>query len=387
MERFNLDYNATAGVDPRVLQALDGKRLGLNPSSIHTGGQRARALLEEARDVVREALDLERDDRVIFTSGATEANNAVLHSAYFNAKHSLSVLTSSVEHPSVLDPLARLQELGAIVFRVAPLNGTLPGREFFSRVLECKPNLVSLMFANNETGEIFDVNAASQAAHKVNALFHCDAVQALGKKAISLKRTGADLLTLSGHKFGALPGVGALIVKSSARFDPFILGGAQENHLRAGTENVLGVASFGEALRLTLDELSTRLSSMLEAREYFETQIRLRFPDTILNGALAERLPNTLNFTFPGVSTDELLVAADLKGVLISSGAACASGKPEPSHVLLAYGVPPTLARNSIRVSLPPFLLKREREEACSRLITAICECKRESTYVEQRCD
>lgn len=383
----NLDVNASWGLDPAVAVRLEQlKRHGLNPSSIHTQGQRARFMVEEARERLRSCLGLDNDWGVIFTSGATEANNTVVMSPFwdrlgkrFESCAEAQVVVSALEHPSVLEPVARLERLGFKTTRVAPDPSGVVHAQAMAQAVTVQTKLVSLMTANNETGVVMPVREAAELirASVPSAVIHTDAVQALGKLPFKLPELGVDVATFSGHKIGALTGVGAIVYRRSRPVEALLLGGAQERHARAGTENVLGIASFGIAAELLAQSLDNRIEKMQKACAVIGKVLAharpqaaqighaQRAPTGIEGRTLANTeighapsapagmvLPNTLSITFPGIKADDLVVALDLKGICISSGAACASGKPDPSHVLLAMGYTPEQARSTVRISV-----------------------------------
>lgn len=348
---LDLDANATYAPSERLQGVIRAawEHLG-NPSSLHRAGQRARAAIEDARSVIRSLVGAASDDTVIFTSGATEANNLLLHQARC-AKG--NVVSSMIEHPCILQPLKALQSEG-IEVRLAPptSNGTIDAR-LVGELVDSETQIVSLMAANNETGVVNDIqqivsSVRTQAAH---AIIHSDAAQLFGKIPFSFKTSQLDAVTLSGHKFGALSGVGALIVAADVEIKPLIRGGAQEGKLRGGTENVLGIVALGAVAAHILPEVAQRQASMLNARDAFEHALLSALPGVEINGASESRLPNTSSVYIPGIRADDLVVALDLEGTLISSGAACSSGKPEPSHVLLAMGQSEERVRSTVRVS------------------------------------
>jgi cysteine desulfurase len=333
--RVYLDHNATAPIRPEAVAAMaEAMALPGNPSSIHREGRAARSLLESARRKLALRLAV-TPDRVIFTSGGTEANHLALLG--FPGPR----LVSGVEHPSVLaaDPAAAH----------APVDGH--GRldlAAFARLLqELRPAIAAVMLANNETGVLQPVAEAARLAHAAGCLLHVDAVQAFGKLPVTLQDLGADLLAVSAHKLGGTPGVGALIVREGLDPAPLQRGGGQEQRRRAGTENLPGIVGFAAALDLEADWPRIRRS-----RDRLEAGATTLRPDAIVVGTTADRLPNTTCLLTPGLDASTQLMALDLAGIAVSSGSACSSGKVGPSHVLASMGLPPDLARCAIRVSL-----------------------------------
>ncbi len=348
---IDLDANATYAPCQRlqgVIAAAWGK-IG-NPSSLHRAGQRARAAIEEARSSVRELAGAGPNDTVVFTSGATEANNLMMHQARRSRR---SVVSSTIEHPCILQPLQALKGEG---IEVKLANPSVDGKIEASKVeslVDCDTGIVSIMAANNETGVINDIAQIGSAVRAIasNAIIHSDIAQLLGKMPFSFRESQLDAATISGHKFGALSGIGALILSKDVELQPLLLGGAQEGKLRGGTENVLGIIALGVVAAEVQSELQRRSDSMRCARDLFEETLLSALADAQINGASAARLPNTSSVCIPGVRADDLVVALDLDGILISSGAACSSGKPEPSHVLIAMGQSEDRVRSTIRVS------------------------------------
>ncbi len=348
---LDLDANATYAPSESVKEliriALD--RLG-NPSSIHRGGQRAKAAVEEAREVVRTLVGARPKDSVIFTSGATEANNTVIKAT---VKPGSLVVSSMIEHPCVLEPL-RLAAVNQAVIRLAKPNqhGEIEAGTVASHV-ENNTALVSVMAANNETGVVNDIGSIANAVYTIapNTLIHTDATQVIGKMPFRFDRSGVDFLTLSGHKIGALTGIGALVIREGVALTPLLSGGPQEAKLRGGTENVLGIISLAAAAKEILQQGSERYSAMQRVRDCFETELSATLNDCEINGRDAVRLPNTTSVYIPGIRADDLVVALDLEGICVSSGAACSSGKPEPSHVLSAMGQSDERLRATLRIS------------------------------------
>jgi cysteine desulfurase len=338
-----LDWNATAKLRPEaqaaVTAALD---VTGNPSSIHGAGRAARRLIEEARDKVAALVGVTARD-VVFTSGGTEANMLALSPAL-----GAELLVSAIEHPSVRSGgrFAAAEDIAvtaAGVVDLAALERQLAGR--------ARP-LVSLMLANNETGVIQPVVEVAAVVHAAGGLLHVDAVQGPGRIACDFKALGADLMTLSSHKIGGPQGVGALIRRDGLALDPQIKGGGQERGARAGTENVAGIAGFGAAAEAVRQGWTGEANRMAALRDRLEAGIKAVAPKAVIFGHEAVRLPNTTLFSVPGMKAETAVIAFDLEGVAVSSGAACSSGKVSPSHVLAAMGAVPELARGAIRVSL-----------------------------------
>ena len=362
-DRIYLDWNATAPLRPQAraaaLAALDSSG---NPSSVHAEGRAARRLIEEAREKVA-ALVAAEPRNVVFTSGGTEANMLALTPASGpDGKAPDRLLISALEHPSVL---AGGRFAAAAVQRV-PATGDgridLAALADALAALEGRQALVSLMLANNETGVVQPVSEAARLTHEAGGVLHVDAVQAAGRIPCDINAIGADLLTLSGHKIGALKGVGAVVRRDAAvPFPaPLIRGGGQERGARAGTENVAGIAAFGAAAAAALVDLGAEAGDMRALRDRFEAGLRSASPDIVVFGAGGERLPNTTLFALNSMKAETAVIAFDLEGVAVSSGAACSSGKVQPSHVLAAMGVPPELARAAVRVSLGPTTTQSE---------------------------
>lgn len=374
---IDCDANATYAPDERIRGVISSclESLG-NPSSLHRGGQRARAAIEEARASVRRLVGAEEKDVIVFTSGATEANNTVVAAV---SGVTGPIVSASTEHPCILQPLKRLASQGRTVALVSPQSDGLITSESVAAVVTPDTALVSIMAANNETGV---VNPIAEIVAKVRAiapraLIHTDGAQLLGKGALSMREMGVDLLTISAHKIGALSGVGALCIRDGVHLEPLILGGPQESKLRGGTENVLGIAVFGAVADSIASELPARVESMRAVRDAFEERLARAIPDVEFNGAHRDRLPNTSNVYIPGVRADDLIVAMDLERILISSGAACTSGKPEPSHVLLAMGQSEERTRGTIRVSFRADLSDDDGVRVVNALMNAVTRMRR----------
>ncbi len=350
--RIYLDHNAAAPLRPAVREACaERAEFAGNPASIHHAGQRARRALELARERVAALIDADPRS-VIFTSGGTESNNlAIFGTAMANpARH--RIISTAVEHSSVIEPLAALQERGFVIVRLPVDRDGRIAADSARDALDSDTALVTLGLANSETGTIQDLAPLAAAIRSCGALFHIDAAQALGRIPVSVAALGCDLMTLSGHKLGSPAGIGALYVGDPARLAPLILGGPQERGLRAGTPNLPGAVGLGVAADTLVNSLDAESARVAALADRLLARLLGDVPGLALNGPLSGRLPNTLNLTFPGVLGESLLLALDLEGVEVSMGSACAAGSVEPSHVLLAMGRSEVAARSSLRISL-----------------------------------
>ena len=352
-ERVYLDWNATAPLRPQaraaMVAALDV--IG-NPSSVHAEGRAARQIIEGAREQVAALVGAEPRN-VVFTAGGTEANALALSPRTGGPCGRLVV--SAIEHPSVRSggrfPSALVET--AVVTPSGEINLAALEREMMALAAAGVRPLVSLMLANNETGVIQPVAEAARLVHAAGGLLHVDAVQAVGRISCDIKVIGADLLSVSAHKIGGPRGVGALIRRDEAiHLDPLVTGGGQERGVRAGTENVAGIAGFGAAAAAAQASLAADGARMLALRGHLEAGLQQASPEVVIFGAAAARLPNTTLFAVPGMKAETAVIAFDLEGAAVSSGAACSSGKVQPSHVLGAMGVSPQLVRGAVRVSL-----------------------------------
>jgi cysteine desulfurase len=351
MPRVYFDNSATTPVLPEVLAAMQpyfAERFG-NASSIHRYGQETRAAVERARESVAALLGC-RAAEVVFTSGGTEADNLAIFGIVQPDDH---IITSTVEHHAVLNACRHLEEEEACEVTYVPVDGA--GRidpEDVRRALRPTTRLISIMMANNETGVLQPVEELGQIAAEADVYFHTDAVQGAGKIAIDVNRIGCDLLTISGHKLHAPQGVGALYVRKGTRLEPMLYGGRHERARRAGTENVPGIVGIGKAAELAKQGLGRGDDgAMADRRDRLES-VLLKIEATGVNGAGVPRIPNTTNLHFDGIEGEALVIALDLKGLAVSTGAACSSGAIEPSHVLIAMGLRPERARASLRFSL-----------------------------------
>jgi cysteine desulfurase len=354
-ERSYFDWNATAPLRPQARLAFE-EALALpgNPSSVHAEGRAARRVVEDARQDVAALVGARASD-VFFTSSGTEANMLALSPAWETGADKRPrdrLLISAVEHASVRSggrfPRDAVEDIPV------DAEGRVNLTKLAEAVAKSKRSLVSLMLANNETGVIQPIAAATAIVHEAGGLLHVDAVQAAGRVACDIGALGADLLTLSAHKIGGLKGTGALVRANEDIHlaDPLIRGGGQERGLRAGTENVAGIAAFGAAAVAARQTSESEAKRMLALRNRLETGLQSVAASTVIFGQGAERLPNTTLFALEGMKAETAVIAFDLEGIAVSSGAACSSGKVQPSHVLAAMGVSPALLRGAVRASL-----------------------------------
>jgi cysteine desulfurase len=351
MRRVYLDNNATTPILPEVFEAMRpyfAEHFG-NASSIHHHGQETRAAVERARESMATLLGCWASE-VVFTSGGTEGDNLAVFGLVRAGDH---VISSTIEHHAVLNSCKHLEEAGCEVTYV-PVDGRgLVDPDDVRRAVRSNSKLISIMMANNETGVLQPVEEIGKVAAEADIYFHTDAVQAAGKVPIDVQRTQCDLLSISGHKMHAPQGVGALYVRKGTILQPMLYGGSHERSRRAGTENVPGIIAFGKAADIAKEALDQGdLTRMAAMRDRLQEKILSEVEATGVNGDGAPRVPNTTNIHFDYIEGEALVIALDLKGLAVSTGAACSSGAIEPSHVLTAMGLPPDQARASLRFSL-----------------------------------
>ena len=351
MRRIYFDNNATTPVLPEVLEAMKpyfAEHFG-NASSIHHHGQETRAAVERARESVASLLGC-RPAEIVFTSGGTEADNLAIFGLVGEGDH---LISSTIEHHAVLNACKHAEDIGCEVSRV-PVNGKgLVDPDDVRRALKPSTRLISIMMANNETGVLQSVETIGKIAADFDVYFHTDAVQAAGKVPIDVNKIGCDLLTVSGHKINAPQGVGALFVRKGTELQPMLFGGSHERSRRAGTENVPGIVGLGKAAEVARESVTNAATTHIaRMRDSLEQAIVASVEAAGINGGGAPRVPNTANIYFDHIEGESLVIALDLKGLAVSTGAACSSGAIEPSHVLIAMGLEPQRARASIRFSL-----------------------------------
>jgi cysteine desulfurase len=363
--RVYLDHNATTPLRDEVVFAMSEALRACwgNPSSTHAEGAGARAALERARGEVAALLGAAVGD-VVFTAGATEANNAALFGAAAARPDRPHFVTTTIEHPSVAEPLAALAQRGFRVTRVGvDANGRLDLDALAAAITE-ETAVVAAILANNETGALQDVAKIAEAAHAYGAWLHVDATQAVGKVPVDARALGADMLASSAHKLNGPKGTGCLVVRKGVGLPPVLLGGGQERRRRGGTENVAGIVGFGVACALARAELPQRTPRLAQLRDRLWAGIASAIPRVRRNGDARFVLPNTLNVEFEGTAGEILLEALDGEGIAVSAGAACHSGSIEPSGVLLAMGRTPAQARGALRFSVGPGTTDAEIDRA-----------------------
>ncbi len=367
-----LDNNATTQVDPLVREAMLpflGEKSG-NPSSQHAAGREARAAAGRARSQVAALLGA-REDAVVFTSGGTESINTAIRGALAAQPGKRHIVTSSVEHSATKVLCGQLAREGCVVTWLPVDAGGRPEMEAYRRALRADTALVTVVWANNETGVIFPVCEMAAMADERRIVFHADAVQAAGKIPVDVSRVPVHLLSVSAHKFHGPKGAGALFVRPGMGLPPLILGGGQENGRRAGTVNVPGIVGMGLAAELAAKALSVEMPRVAALRDGFESAVRAAFPQARFHGDPAHRLPNTSNFALPGLDARGLIAGLDRLGVACSIGSACSSGDPDASHVLRAMGVGDDEAKSSLRFSFSRMNTEDEVSAAVEALVQA----------------
>lgn len=357
-----LDNNATTRVAPEVVEAMMPFLTDYygNPSSMHTFGGQVRKRLNEAKEQIAELIGAGSIEEIIITANATESNNSAFWGTLESYPEKRHIVTTKVEHPSVLNVAQFWERKG---YRVTWLGVDSQGRldlEELRSALTPQTALVSIMYANNETGVIFPVEEIGKIVKSYGIVYHVDAVQAIGKIPLDLKNSTIDLLSLSGHKLHAPKGVGVLYIRRGTRFQPYMIGGHQEYTRRAGTENVPGIIGLGKACELAKKSVEEETNKVRRLRDKLEREILAKVPDSRVNGIEAERLPNTSSISFEGVEGESILLMLDREGICASSGSACTTGSIEPSHVLRAMGVPYNYVHGTVRFSLSRYTTEEE---------------------------
>jgi cysteine desulfurase len=348
-----LDHAATTPMHPQAVAAMtEALSTTGNASSLHTSGRRARRAVEEARENIADALGA-RPSEVLFTGGGTESDNLAVKGIYW-ASGRRRVLASAVEHHAVLDAVEWLEQQGAEVTWLPTDRFGRVSPESVSEALDASDDvaLVTTMWANNEVGTINPVHEIAAVCAARGVPFHTDAVQAVGAVPVDFAASGASALTMTGHKVGGPYGVGVLLLARDVKCTPLMHGGGQERDVRSGTLDVPSIVGLARAVRISVEEQASRAVEIAALRDELITSVRAVVPDVIVNGDPADRLPGNAHLTFPGCEGDSLLMLLDARGVECSTGSACTAGVAQPSHVLLAMGVEPALARGSLRFSL-----------------------------------
>ncbi len=389
MKTIYLDNNATTQTDEEVLKAMLPyfvENYG-NPSSIYKIGRENRKAVEEARKKVATALNCEPDE-IYFTSGGSEADNTAIRGiAYQYQKKGNHIITSKIEHPAVLETCKQLEKEGFEVTYVGVKENGILDLEELKSAIKATTILISVMFANNEIGTIQPIQEIGEIAQKHHIFFHTDAVQAVGSVSIDVKALHIDALSLSAHKFYGPKGIGALYMKKGIQFGKLINGGHQEKNKRAGTENVPGIVGLGKAIELAYENLEEHNKTIQALRDYYVAQVEEKIPYIHINGDRKKRLPGNSNISFRFIEGEGLLLNLDLKGICASSGSACTSGSLDPSHVLLAIGLPHEIAHGSLRISIGKYNTKEEIDYVVENLVEIVGRLREMSPLWEEFCE
>lgn len=374
MNNVYFDNSATTKTDERVIEAMMPyitENYG-NPSSIYKIGRENRKAVEEAREQVAKALNCESNE-IYFTNGGSESDNTAIRGiAYAYKNKGNHIITSKIEHPAVLETCKQLEKEGFEVSYIGVDENGIIKLDELKNAIKPTTTLISIMFANNEIGTIEPIEEIGKIAKENNIFFHTDAVQAVGNVRIDVKQLNIDALSMSGHKFYGPKGIGALYVKKGIKFEKLINGGHQERNKRAGTENVAGIVGLGKAIELAYQELDEHNKKIKELRDYYVEQVKAKIPYIRINGDETKRLPGNSNISFRFIEGEGLLLNLDLKGICASSGSACTSGSLDPSHVLLAIGLPHEIAHGSLRISIGKYNTKEEVDYLVENLVEII---------------
>ena len=373
MKLVYADNNATTRVDDAVLEEMLPyfKEFYGNPSSIHAFGRQVSGKMDLARERVASILGADTSE-IVFTSCGTESNNYAIHcslEAHPDKKH---VITTKVEHPAVLNVCKYFGKNGYEVTELGVNNDGMLDLDELRDSIRDDTAIVSIMHANNETGVIFPIEEIGKIVKEKGVLFHCDAVQAIGKIPVNLKNSHIDLLSMSGHKLHAPKGVGVLFIRKGVRIDPLIIGGHQEDNRRSGTENVPYIIGLGKACEIAEGFVKQEQTEVRRLRDKLEKGIKNQLTHVVISGENSERLPNTSNVSFEYVEGEATLLLLDMAGIATSSGSACTTGSAEPSHVLQAMGIPPVTSRGTIRFSLSKYNTEDDVDYILEKLVPII---------------
>ncbi len=386
MKTIYLDNNATTKTDEQVVEAMMPYLLENygNPSSIYKIGRENKKAIEEAREKVAQLLNCEPNE-IYFTSGGSESDNtAIIGIAYSYIKKGKHIITSKIEHPAVLETCKQLEKEGFEVTYIGVKENGIIDLEELKKAIKPTTTLITIMFANNEIGTLQPIEEIGRIAKENNIIFHTDSVQAVGSVEIDVKKLNIDSLSLSAHKFYGPKGIGALYVKKGVQFNKFINGGHQERNKRAGTENVAGIVGLAKAMELAYSNLEEHNNKIKELRDYYVNQIKEKIPYIKINGDMEKRLPGNSNISFRFVEGESLLLNLDLKGICASSGSACTSGSLDPSHVLLAIGLPHEIAHGSLRISIGKYNTKEEIDYVVENLVEIVNRLREMSPLYEK---
>jgi cysteine desulfurase len=384
MADIYLDNNATTMVSPEVVSAMlpyFSEQFG-NPSSLHSFGDRVGRALRDARRQVQALLGAERDDEIVFTSCGTESDSTAIYSALKAQPERKAIITTVVEHPAILTLCDYLENKEGYTVHRLKVNGV--GQldlDEYKALLSDDVAIVSIMWANNESGTIFPVEEMAEMAHAAGVMFHTDAVQAVGKIPLDLKNTKIDMLSLSGHKLHAPKGVGVLYLRRGTRFRPLLRGGHQERGRRAGTENSASIVALGKAAEMALANLQHENTEVKAMRDRLEEGILAVVPNAFVTGDVNNRLPNTANIAFEYIEGEGILLLLNRAGIAASSGSACTSGSLEPSHVMKAMGIPYTAAHGTVRFSFSRYNTMEEVERVIAEVPPIVERLRKLSPY------
>ena len=374
MENIYFDNAATTKLDEEVLNEMIPylKEYYGNASSIYKLGRESRKAVEESREKIAKVLNC-KPNEIYFTAGGSESDNTAIKGiARANIKKGNHIITSKIEHPAVLETCKQLEKEGfEISYIPVDENGILDLEEL-KKAIKSTTILISVMFANNEIGTIQPIEEIGKIAKENNIYFHTDAVQAVGSLKIDVEKLNIDSLSMSGHKFYGPKGIGALYVRTGVNFEKFVNGGHQERNKRAGTENVAGIVGMGKAIELAYQNLEEHNKKIKELRDYYVEQVKEKIPYIKINGDMEKRLPGNSNISFRFIEGEGLLLNLDLKGICASSGSACTSGSLDPSHVLLAIGLPHEIAHGSLRISIGKYNTRKEIDYLIENLVEIV---------------
>jgi len=382
-----MDYNATTPTDIRVLKEMEPffcERFG-NPSSIYEIARENRKLIEKARENVARLIDAEPDE-IFFTSGGTESDNWAIKGVAFALRNKGNhIITSQIEHHAVLNTCKFLSKIGYEITYAPTDKYGIVDVEFIEKSIKKETILITIMHANNEIGTIEPLEEISKIAREKGIYFHTDSVQTVGKIPVSVKKLGVDMLSLSAHKFYGPKGVGAIYIKKGTKIEPYLHGGEQEKGKRAGTYNVPGIIGLGKAAEIAIEEMEEEMKKVKYLRDKLEKGIIEKIPEVVINGHPENRLYNTLNLCVKYVEGESILLNLDFEKIYASSGSACTSGSLEPSHVLLAIGIPPEIAHGSLRFSLGKYNEEKDVDRVLEVLPRIVEKLRKLSPFWEKK--